>query len=347
MSENGKEAKISKKEKRYIKNVWKSISIASSILVIILLIVIFLGFSSSGITGTMSADAATQKTLDFIKEYMIRPGTNVSVKDVTEEEGLYKITIELKMGSMSQEVESYVTKDGKLFFPQAIDMDKVKEEEKESQQQTQQQEETVEIPKSDKPEVHVFVMSHCPFGLQFIKAYIPVMELLGDKADLQLNFVNYIMHGEDEFNDNNRLYCIQKEEKDKFTEYLRCFVENKGYEKCLQETGIDKAKIDNCIDQIDQEYNLTNIFEGSEDRFPPYPIEDKLNEEYGVRGSPTFVVNGKVVRVTRSANAIKEMICSAFTIPPAECEQELSTTPEQPGFGPIGKGSGASSSGSC
>ena len=345
--EKSKEVKIGKKEKKYIKNVWKSVSIASIILILILLAIIFSGMRYSGtVTETMSADDAAEKTLDFIKEYMVRPGTNVSVKDVSEEEGLYKITIELKMGSMSQDVESYVTKDGKLFFPQAVDMEKVKED-SEAQQQEQNQKQTQEVPKSDKPVAHAFVMSHCPFGLQFIKAYVPVMELLGDKADIQINFVNYIMHGKDEFNDNNRIYCIQKETPDKLTNYLRCYVENKGYETCLEEAGIDKTTIDDCIDQIDEGYNLTETFEGSENRFPPYPIEDDLNEEYGVRGSPTFVLNDKVISVTRSSEAIKEEICSSFNDPPAECEENLSTTSEQPGFGPIGEGSGASSSGSC
>ncbi len=337
----------SKEERKYTKNVWKTVSIASIALVVILLVVIGSGFvnRTHGVTGAITADSAAERALDFVRNYLVRPGTNVSIKDVTEENGLYKLTIELKMGPMSQEVDSYITKDGKLFFPQAFDIDKVKEEVREREAQAQQQE-TQEVPKSDKPEVHAFVMSHCPFGLQFIKAYVPVMELLGDKADIQLNFVDYIMHGKSEFEDNNRLYCIQKEEKEKLTAYLRCYVQNKGYEACLKEAGIEKAKIDSCIEEIDEEYNLTSTFENSGDRFPPYPIETELNEKYGVRGSPTFVINGKVVRVTRSAEAIKEAVCNAFTTPPEECSETLSETPEKPGFGSIGE-AGSSSEGSC
>ena len=69
--------------------------------------------------------------------------------------------------------------------------------------------------------------------------------------------------------------------------------------------------------------------------------------EYGVRGSPTFVVNGQTVDVARSAEAIKEAVCSAFIEPPKECEQTLSTTAEDPGIGPVGSGSGSGSSGQC
>ena len=54
-----------------------------------------------------------------------------------------------------------------------------------------------------------------------------------------------------------------------------------------------------------------------------------------------------VKSVSRSAEAIKEAVCSAFITPPAECEQTLSTNTESPGIGPIGSGSGSSSEGQC
>ena len=36
-------------------------------------------------------------------------------------------------------------------------------------------------PKKEKPEVELFVMSHCPFGTQIEKGMLPVARLLGDK----------------------------------------------------------------------------------------------------------------------------------------------------------------------
>ncbi len=204
-----------------------------------------------------------------------------------------------------------------------------------------------EVPKSDRPEVHAFVMSHCPFGLQFLKAYIPVIELLGEKADLQVNFVHYIMHGEDEMKDNTRIYCVQKTQKEKFTDYLRCFVESGDHEKCVSEAGLDKDVVDECIQETDEEFEITKTFEESQERFPPYPVDADLAQQYGVRGSPTFVINGQQVRVTRSPEAIKEAVCAAFNSPPEECSQTLSSNPESPGFGPVGSGGGSSSGGQC
>ena len=79
-------------------------------------------------------------------------------------------------------------------------------------------------------------------------------------------------------------------------------------------------------------------------RFPLFNVEADLNEKYGIRGSPTFVVNDKVVSINRSPEAIKEAICSAFNNPPEECNQRLSGNVTSPGFG---GGVGSSSGGQC
>jgi len=336
-SEKKKSPERSKTHKK--QNIWKISFISSVIVIIILLGIIFtgVGIGSSKITS----DAAGQKALSLINGVLVPPGTGVSIDAVADEGGVYQLNISLSYNNQTQGVISYMSKDGKYFFPQGMDINEVLAKEKQNQQQTPQ------TPKADTPKAEAFVMSHCPYGLQFMKAFVPVMDLLKDKADLQIGFVDYIMHGVDELNDNNRIYCIQKETPGKLTEYLRCYVQQKDYETCLQEAGIEKATIDTCIKNIDEEYNLTKIFEASEDRFPKYPIETDLNEQYGVRGSPTFVINGQVISVSRSAEAIKEAICSAFNNPPKECDTQLSTSAESPGFGAIGNGQGADSSGSC
>lgn len=217
--------------------------------------------------------------------------------------------------------------------------------EQQSNQQAEQQ--APEIPKADTPEVHAFVMSYCPYGLQFIKAYTPVIELLGDKADLELNFVHYLMHGEKEMDENTRMYCIQKEQSDKFTDYLRCFVDEGDYEGCISEVGIDSGMLDSCIQSADEEFDITKTFEESGDQFPPYKVDETLALEYGVRGSPSFVVNGQVVSVSRSPEAIKEAVCSAFNTAPEECSETLSSAAESPGLGPMGTGSGSDTDAQC
>ncbi len=323
-------------------NVWM---ITSIVLVIILIgVLIFFGTGAAGMIisdNILSAEDAAKTAILWMSSYLEAAGADADLTliNVTEENDVYKFTVKMSTSQGEQESIHYVSKDGKLFFPQAILTSEIIQKPEESEQSPQQPE---EIPKTNKPEVHAFVMSYCPYGLQFMKAYIPVMELLGDKADLELNFVHYIMHEKKEIDENTRMYCIQKEQNNKFTNYLRCFVEKDDWEACVDQVGIDKTKLEACIDATDEQFNITGLYEDkstwSGGRFPLYPVDDVLAQQFGVRGSPTFVVNGKTLSVQRSAEAIKQAICSAFNTPPSECEQTLSATAESPGIGPMGSG---------
>ena len=59
-----------------------------------------------------------------------------------------------------------------------------------------------------------------------------------------------------------------------------------------------------------------------------------LNDQYGITGSPTLLINGVVYNGQRSAEGYKQAICSAYSNPPEECGITLS-------------GSTGTSSGSC
>ncbi|MBR9693187.1 hypothetical protein GOV07_04655 [Candidatus Woesearchaeota archaeon] len=199
------------------------------------------------------------------------------------------------------------------------------------------------VPKTAKPEVELFIMSYCPYGLQMQKAYVQAEELLSGKADMKVKWVNYAMHGLKEIEDNTREYCIQKEQPDKWLAFEKCFVETTDYSACAAKTSVDTSKVDSCYASLDAEYGLTAAFEDKASwlsgRYPKYTVNDDLNKKYGVRGSPTLVINGEQVKVSRSAEAVKQAICNAFTTPPAECNTKLNANQEQPGAGPIGAGS--------
>jgi protein-disulfide isomerase len=316
---------------------------AFSAVLIVILVVMVLIQSNGSVTGSfvqLTEEEIGEMTVNFINENLVSEG-GVTLVSVEELSGVYEVVVNYQ----DQDIPLHVSKDGVFLFQGSIDMTEVIES---SEQPSQQPE---EVPKSDKPEAHAFVMSHCPYGLQFIKAYIPVIELLGDEAEVELNFVHYIMHGKEEIDDNNRMYCVQKEQKDKLAAYLRCFVKEGDWEGCFDEVGIDKAKIESCISSTDEEFKITELYNDqstwSGGSYPQYPVDAELANQYDVRGSPTFVVNGKTVSVNRSPEAIKQVICSAFNSPPSDCEQELSTTVEAPSWGPVEAGSGSDSSGTC
>jgi len=195
--------------------------------------------------------------------------------------------------------------------------------------------EPVVIPKSDKPVVELFIMSYCPFGLQMQKAYLPVMELFGQKAEMDIKFVSYAMHDKPEVDENTRQYCLQKEQTNKYMAYAKCFVSSDKFATCLKSTGVDEGKLNSCVTKTDKDFQITEIFNdqtswGSD--YPPYPIYTDLNTLYKVEGSPTLVINGVQVDTDRSPEMIKRAVCDAFNDQPVECDTVLDLVEAEPGF---------------
>jgi len=287
--------------------------------------------------SALSPQAAAEKAINFINQNMLTGDVKASLISVIEENGVYKFHFKVN----EEEYDFYVTKSGKLLFTGGIDLEQKPSSQKEG-------EASQEIAKRDIPDVKLFVMSYCPYGLQMQKASLPVYNLLKDKAEMGVYFVNYIMHEKKEIDENLRQYCIQKEEKEKYYAYLSCFVKDGDFEKCLSEANINKGKMDSCISQTDQTYKVTQLYNDKSTwlngQFPKFDVHTDLNEKYGVQGSPTVVINDKAVDVNpRSPEKFKEVICQAFNSPPTECSQTLSNDVPSPGLG----GGTGSSGGSC
>lgn len=288
---------------------------------------------TASLSQTPSPQKVAQTAVDFLNQNLLRD-KKASLVSAEEESGLFRVKIKIE----EREYTVFVTKDGKILFPEeGIRLDKPL-----SFQPSQNP-----PPKRDRVDVKLFVMSYCPFGLQMQKAILPVWELLKGKADFGVYFVDYIMHGKEEMEENLRQYCIQKEEKDKYLAYLACFLKKGSYEnveiykECLKETNIDENKLKFCQEKIDKEFKISENFK--EDGYPPFNVHHDLNRQYGVRGSPTLVVNDTIVEPKRSPEAIKEIICQSFTQPPKECEQKLSDEVASAGFGE----KGSTSVGAC
>jgi glutaredoxin len=191
--------------------------------------------------------------------------------------------------------------------------------------------------KRDKPEVELFVMSHCPYGTQAEMGIIPAIELLGDKIDFSLRFVYYSMRGEVEVIEQLNQYCIQKEERSKLLPYLKCFLKAGDTSACLAEAKIDSAKLSSCVAEADTKYSITANLQDTANwlngRYPLFNIDAQLNTKYQVSGSPTLVINGGAVNTGRDPQSYLNAICNSFTQKPADCETKLSTAAYGPGFG--------------
>ncbi len=204
------------------------------------------------------------------------------------------------------------------------------------------------MPKKEKPEVELFVMSHCPFGTQIEKGILPVARLLGDKIDFKVRFCSYAMHGKKELDEQTLQHCIQKEYNNKYLDYLACFLKDENTDDCLKEVKLS-GKLDSCIEQTDNEFKITEKFNDkstwSGGRFPLFDVDKELNEKYGVRGSPNLVINGVTASVRRDPASLLSAICTGFKDKPAECNEKLSSDKPSPGFG--FSTTSSTSSGSC
>ncbi len=163
----------------------------------------------------LSQEEASAKAEQFINDFLMTSGSKATIKEISSEYGLYKVKIDI----VTDVVESYLTKDGRLFFPQALNIDEIYSAKDQTGAEKNAAPAATVSQKSDKPVVELFVMSHCPYGTQIEKGILPAVEALGDKIDFQLKFCNYAMHGEKELKEQLTQYCIMETEPKKFNEY--------------------------------------------------------------------------------------------------------------------------------
>jgi len=282
--------------------------ILSTLVLGILSLVLISGGFFGGMTGNVVAgDAAADNLVSYLNTVTDSPVTLISVEDVG---GMYEIMVSYQ----GNEIPLYTTKDGKSYTPNLVPI--VQRNVPSPTGNVVQ--EPQDVPKSDKPVVELFVMTHCPYGTQAEKGFIPAIEELGSTIDAKIRFVHYFMH-DPEKTETPRQTCIREEQSDKFLSYLKFFLEEGDSEYASDKSGIDKSALSSCISS------------GKGDEY--YAVDSALSEGYGVGGSPSLVVNGQIVSSGRSADAYLQTICNAFNNAPSECNVELSSSNPTPMWG--------------
>ncbi len=303
------------------------------ILIILLGIIGFATFKepSSKVGGKSLNQEQAQNVADnFINTYLMNPGTRASIVSISDEYNLYKLNVDIG----DDVVESYLSKDGKLFFPQAFNIEEIEQEAGLFDEGGSAP--IMQAPKSDKPTIELFVMSHCPYGTQIQKGILPVLYALEDKIDFKIKFVDYAMHGEIELKEQTLQHCLQEEQSDKYYEYLECFLVDGNTEQCLNDTGVNKTRLNTCVATTDATFKIMENFTnniGYRGSYPGFDIHKEDNEKYGVGGSPTLIINGAEIQANRDPASLMNTICSAFNEAPEECLLPMPNLTPAPGFG--------------
>ncbi len=270
----------------------------------------------------LSIEKAEKFTKAFIATEVITD-QKVEIDDIKDLGSVY--SFQLTIPNQGTYV-SYISKDGQFIFPSGYDT-------KEFKQKVSAGEVSLEItprqmPKSDRPQAQLFLMSFCPYGNQTEEIIMPVVDLLKDSADIIPRYIvsktddgNYSsLHGEQELNQDVRELCVYKYQPERFWDFLKAVNTDCTYENAdncwigpARKVGIDINKISQCQRQefkalLDQQISLTT--------------------QYSVSGSPTFLINEAAYTGNRTAEDFKQAVCSAFNNPPEECSTILENEAE-------------------
>lgn len=334
---------ISAKNKGKTQNYFWIISI-----IFFLLAIGFLAMKNGMLTGnlntisgekTLTAKEAEQRLINFIDETYSKTVKGVEAIETKEESGIYAVTALITdQNDRTSTSTIYISRDGKYFLANAINIDEIKD--KLAAQQTnnnKQAQPQTDIPKSDNPKVQLFTMSYCPYGNQAEKGISPVAKLLKDSVEVEPHYVIYSdyrgggkqycldkenkycsMHGIDELKQDVRELCIYKYNRSKFWDYIDavdkdCTVSN--IEECwdspADKLGIDTEKISTCFDSEAMDMLAKEV---------------DLDKKYNVTGSPALVINGARYQGGRSPEDYKMGICGAFNNQPEKCSESLGQT---------------------
>jgi len=285
-----------------------------------------------GNNPTISAEQAGTDLLAFLNQVYGSTVGEIKSKNVTAQNGLYKVEVEFPQGQTTATSSLYLTLDGKLFVPQVIDVEELKAQSEKAAQTDQTA--TAAVPKSDKPTAELFTMSYCPYGNQAETGMIPVAKLLSKQMEVVPHYIFYpnyqgggptycidkdskycSMHGIKEAQQDIRELCIFKYNKDKYWDYIdkvnaQCTVSNIDtcWSQPAKDLGVNTAKISQCETSEGEKIAAAEV---------------ALTTKYDVSGSPTLLINGTKFDGQRTAEAYKTAICGAFNTQPAECGQTL------------------------
>ncbi|MBI3337516.1 MAG: hypothetical protein HY005_02745 [Candidatus Staskawiczbacteria bacterium] len=281
----------------------------------------FLDKIKSFTSGGMSKEDLAKKGIDYINNNVLS-GQKAVLVDVSEESGLVKVKISIE----GKEFDSYMTKDGKLLFPESIKLEETSDSGNQpaNNPPNQPTKTKADVVKADKAELDAYIVSQCPFGLQMQRALNDVVNSAPSLTqNIKVRYIGSIsngrviaMHGDAEAQENFRQICIREEQASKYWSYVSCYIKAGDTAGCLTSAGIDNNKLNGCT--------------SDKNRGLVYAKEDfDLNAKYDIKGSPTLVLNNQVASEFdfggRTSEALKTLICYGSKNESKDCSKTLNT----------------------
>ena len=161
-----------------------------------------------------------------------------------------------------------------------------------------------------KPEVELFVMSYCPYGVQAEQELLPFFEKYGNTIDFKLRFIVgkeevseektseqaefTSLHGEPELIENKRQMVIAELYPDKLFDYLLCRADHleEAWVNCAKDVGLDASKVTQAVEAEKVTLGLVE--------------EIQRTKELNIKGSPTLVIDGRIIDGNLWRGKVKE-----------------------------------------
>jgi hypothetical protein len=189
-----------------------------------------------------------------------------------------------------------------------------------------------------KGKLELFIMSQCSFGAAVVDPSYRAVKHFGKdrkKLDLRIEFIGASrdgvlasMHGQAELDEDLRMMCAQSLYPNNylFMDYVACRAKDfrsEDWKACVPK-GMSAKKVDDCATTKKGRDLLELSF--------------SLAEKLGVRGSPSWILNGRYAMDGRTAATVVQGFCERNDR--AECKKEVAPEPEkQPSSAAPDKGS--------
>ena len=314
---------------------WKALTGITLVLLALSIFTQGFNFAETSPTGAVAVTLgeAEGKALDYVNSQLLQPPFVATIDSSEELDNLYKIVLSVA----GQTVDSYVTKDGKFFFPQGFDIDAITNNNDADSTELGNAEETptVDVSADDDPvmgdeDAPVTIVEFSDFQCPFCKkandeALNLVKEDYVKTGKVKLVFRDFPL----EFHPEAELAALAAEcadEQGKFWEYHDVLFANQDslgdakYKAWAEELGLDTEQFNDCYKSLKY---LDDVRGDMAD-----------GQKYGVSGTPAFFVNGRLISGAQPYSVFKQEIENALAAEgglseEAEVQEESDLAPEE------------------
>ncbi|MEW5896892.1 MAG: thioredoxin domain-containing protein [Nanoarchaeota archaeon] len=265
---------------------WKVITGIAILLLVLSIFTQGFSFTKNAKSGyALTLPDAEKKTLDFVNTKLLQPPFQAEVSSSEELDDLFRIELDVA----GQSFDSYLTKDGRLFFPQGFNTSAAagSKDEDDSPIVEVAEGNGAVLGSSDAPvTILEFSDFQCPFCKRGYETMKQVEGAYIISGKVRLVFRNFPLSFHEEAKPAALAAACAKEQGE-FWKYHDKLFENQdvlgadNYKKWAKELGLDTEKFNNCLESKKYEDEIeADIADG---------------QSYGITGTPAFFVNGRLI----------------------------------------------------